>query len=510
MSLPPRHLLAGPLCILAVVVVCGCGSGAPDHPNVLLITLDTVRADHLGSYGHPKDITPNLDRLARQGTRFETAISTSAVTPVSHASILTGRNPYAHGLRVIFADGGFRLEKSVPTLASVLRAAGYRTGAALSSFTVSGYFGLDRGFDFFDGFETSLLKRESSGFRDWDTVKSQRRADATTGSAIAFLAAGKGPFFLWVHYWDMHDVLKLPDEAFMPPPTELKFSSSGNLMQSPALYAAEIRFVDHHLGPLLEALGQRGLEEGTLIAVVSDHGQGLGDHGWFGHQILYQEQIRVPLLLRIPGVAGGREVKELVRSIDLLPTLLDYAGLPLPKGVQGRSLRPLMEGREDSPRLAYADQLNLFDKNASMILRRPWDDLLYSVQDQGWKLIYRPTRPEHSELYNLAQDPAETENLFRFDHEHARRLLARLGEHDGWLRQPPRGATMDPEARKRLAALGYVEEEEKKETRSRPPIAWSYTAAADFGHQYFSTSDACVAETHSPCVLVRRPRDGSP
>jgi len=503
---PTRTLYAIPL-LIALGFANGCGDPAsspePGEPvNLLLVTLDTVRADHLGSYGFPAEITPNLDRFAGQATLFERALSTASVTPVSHASILTGRYPYSHGLRVLSAEGSFRIEPGIPSLAGVLRQAGFRTGAVHSSFTVSDYFGFRSGFDFFDSFETKLEKQGK--FADWRLEKNQRRADITTDVAIDFLDAGDQPFFLWVHYWDMHDPILLPDDEFMPPRDELEINRWGTIQPNRALYAAEIRYMDHHLGRLLDALKTRGLDRDTLVAIVADHGEGLGDHGWRFHRLLYQEQIRVPLLLRIPGVAGGGRIAELVRSIDIFPTVLDYLGLggSIPDDIQGRSLRPLLEGDHDSPRIAYADQINVFDENAKMIQRRPNDLLLHSVQDQRWKLTYRPLLPGASELYDLEQDPAEMNDLFRADHPEARRLLAELAEHGGWVLEPPSGAGMDPAARQQLEALGYVE---KDEDEREEPMAWSYTPPARFGEEFFTSPGDCETATGSPCVLIRTP-----
>jgi arylsulfatase A-like enzyme len=484
--------------VLAVACLSGCGAQRESEPaNLLLVTLDTVRADSLGSYGGEAAISPNLDRLAAQSVRFETAISSAAVTPVAHASILTGLYPYGHGLRVLSADGGFRLEPEIPSLAGVLQDAGYRTGAVHSSFTVSGYFGFERGFDVFESFETSLKKKGE--FRDWGLHENQRRADATTDIAIRFLEGEPNPFFLWVHYWDMHDPVLLPDPDFMPPEEQLERSPRGVIQPNAALYAAEIRYMDHHFGRLLDALEARGLASNTIIAVVADHGEGLGDHGWRFHRLLYQEQVRVPLLLRIPGVASGTSVDALVRSVDLLPTLLDYLALEIPAGLHGRSLRALVEGGEEEPRVAYADQINLFDKNAMMIKRRPHDVLLYSVQDLDWKLIYKPMHPGKSELYHLSKDPSESRNLFRNDHPAARRLLEDLAEREAWVKEPPSGAGMDAEARRRLEALGYVEADEESGGLA---IEWQYSPAAQFGERLFASAVECQKASGSPCVLI--------
>ncbi len=488
----------------AALIASACGDSndevSASRANILLVTLDTVRADYLGSYGYEHDISPNFDALAADGTQFENAISSASVTPVSHASILTGRIPPAHGLRVLSAGSSFRMNEDVETLANIVQAAGYRTGAVHSSFTVSSYFGFDRGFDFFESFDTSL--HEEGKFVDWKVKQNQRRADATTDIAIDFLDAGKDPFFLWVHYWDMHDAMLLPDLEFMPPDTELAKNRRGVIQPNAALYAAEIRFMDHHLGRLLAALEKRGHKDDTLIVIVSDHGEGLGDHGWAFHRLLYQEQIRVPLVFRIPGVTGGEKRDGVVRTIDILPTVLDYVEIAPPGNIQGRSLRALIEGKSESGRMAYSEQINLFDKNAKMIQRRPNDALLHSLQDQEWKLTYRPLHPRRSELFNLADDPEEKQNLFRVDHPEAIRLLTQIAHLSPWVKQAPSGEGMDPAARAQLEALGYVQKSEDEEAR---PIAWSYSPIDALDRKHFATQEECLDVAQTACVLIRTP-----
>ncbi len=427
--------------------------------NVLLVSLDTTRADRLGGYGSEAGLTPNLDALARSGTLFELAISTSGATPIAHASLLTGLNPYRHGVRVITAPSGHRLPDAIPTLATTLASAGWRTAAFLSSFTVSSYFGFERGFELFDdgldGDAEQMLRKGRSGTWSWNMRRNQRRSDATTERFLAWLDAVDEPFFAWIHYWDPHDIQLLPPPAALG---GLEPPAKDPPLRDAAIYDAEVRFVDRQIGRVLEALRERGLEDRTLVVVVADHGEGLGDHGWGRHRRLYQEQIRVPLILRFPGRQAGGRVAELVRIIDVFPTVLEELGIDPEQPVQGRSLLPLLEGRGDAPRPAYAEQLNEWDENAGKAHRSPRDLLIYSVVDGGWKLIHRPRAPGQDELYHLARDPGETANLYDPKHPEAIRLKALLDSHAAYRWEPFGGARVDPQVLERLRSLGYVED----------------------------------------------------
>jgi arylsulfatase A-like enzyme len=194
-----------------------------------------------------------------------------------------------------------------------------------------------------------------------------------------------------------------------------------------------------------------------MVVLTADHGQGLGDHGWWLHRILYQEQIRVPLIVKIPGGPTGVTVKELVRSIDIFPTILQTLGLAVPPGIDGKDLLELVGNEATTPRRAYSDALNLYDLNSAVVHRRPNDDLLYSLIEYPWKLIYRSRRPDESELYNLELDPDEAINLYSTETEQANRLVEALGELDGFVDQPFGDGGGDPAVLERLRALGYVD-----------------------------------------------------
>lgn len=454
----------GILPLVAGLVWGGCSrtsvpDASPKPHNVLLVTLDTTRADRLSCYGHTPETSPHLDALAHEGTRFDMAIAQAAVTPVSHASILTGLNPYRHGLRVIYAANSFRLADSVPTLTTVLGERGWSRGAFLSSFTVSEFFGFDRGFEVFDtGLSdpaNQVLTERDDGSWGWSVPVNQRRSDATTNLAIDWLRKTKKPFFAWVHYWDPHDPYLIPPPEFL-----FRFVRGPRGAESTRRerYDAEIFYMDAQFGRLVEVLKEMGEYDRTVIVVVGDHGQGLGDHGWWQHRILYQEQIRVPLILRIPRGPNRRVVSDLVRTIDIFPTLLEVLGIPGHSGVEGRSLLGLMAGRPEAPRIAYADALNLYDLNTKSVQTKRPHQLVYCAMDRQWKLIYRPRHPEQSELYQLEEDPRELRNLYSKSHAQVERLLAKLNEFDGFVDEPF-GQGDDADALDRLRSLGYVDED---------------------------------------------------
>ena len=466
----------------------GCGSSKAQRPNIILVTMDTTRADALGTYG-AEIPTPTFDALAREGARFDLALSASAVTPVSHASILTGLYPYQHGLRVLSAESGFRLPKGVPTLATRLQAEGYRTGAIHSAFPVSGYFGFQEGFDVFESFD-SIMRKGPLG-HSWDTQKFQRRSDYTTDLALDFIQDGDGPYFLWIHYWDPHDPALVPPPEQIPP--GLPRNSQGQLGGSIPLYLAEVRYVDSQFGRIVDSLRRRDEYDNTLIVITADHGEGLGEHGWWAHRLLYQEQILVPLIIRAPSSSAARAgttVSALVRTIDIAPTVLDYARSPDAGRAEGLSLRPYIEGEAAGPRTAYADQINSYDHNARMLEKRPNDDLLYLVSDGRYKLTWRPTHPELSELFDITSDPAEADNLFLARPDIAGPLLKDLAERHPWVLRPfPPAGERNEDAGVILQALGYAG------GVADTPVDWIWTCPAhrDTRFEIFGPCPRCGA-----------------
>ncbi|MBT3224078.1 MAG: sulfatase, partial [Proteobacteria bacterium] len=286
-------------------------------PNVVLITLDTTRADHLGSYNKQKvGLTPNLDAFAADGVRFHRTMAQAPATPISHASILSGLNPYQHGVRVIAASAGYRLSTEIPTLTTRLSDLNYTTGAVLSSYTVSAHFGLNHGFEHWD------YELENTSHKDKEK-QVQRRSDRTTDAAIEWLETlDPGPFFLWVHYWDPHDDKLQPPKKLVDK-YRANVDRKNKLAWRKAMYRSEVNFVDSQFGRLIKAFKAGGDYDDTIFVVVADHGQGLGQHDWWHHRLLYEEQLRVPMIMRIPGWPRGTVVNDLVRTIDIYPTIME-------------------------------------------------------------------------------------------------------------------------------------------------------------------------------------------
>jgi len=383
--------------------------------------VDTLRADALGAYGRPNAGTPWMDRLAFEGVRFANAHAHNVTTLASHANILSGRLPMDHGVR---DNSGFRFPEHTATLATLLRARGYRTGAFVSAFPLDSRFGLARGFDVYEDSFVDAVARPAF-------LEQERAGAETVRLAQRWIeAAGNEPWFCWVHLYEPHF-------PYAPPEPE-----ASRFPGQP--YQGEVAAADAALGTLLEPLLAREPRARPLIVLTSDHGESLGEHGEATHGVFaYEATLLVPLVLYQPRLVRPRVVASAARHIDILPTVLDALSVPLPGGLDGRSLLPAAEGK------ALEDQPTYFEALSGQ-LNRGWAPL-YGVIRSGEKLVDLPI----PELYELAADPGETSNLAATRPERLealRRDLAPFRAADVGARPVAESA----ETRERLGALGYV------------------------------------------------------
>jgi len=411
------------LTLAAVTLVCGCTERpAPAPPprvatNVLIITVDTLRADRVGIYGATNIETPNMDRLAHEGAWAPQSDAPVPLTRPSHVSLFTGRYPSEHGIRDNLSAP---LNADVPLLSGIFQQAGFATAAFVASSVLDRQSGLARGFDVY-----------SDRFGGAD----QRTGDVVTAEAIGWLRSPPKPkFFAWVHLYDPH--------APYTPPEPYASRYAGRL------YDGEVAWCDELVGRIVTALRDAGTLDNTLVILTSDHGEALGEHGEDVHgYFVYEATLRVPLIVRGPGVAPGTRLGTLTRTIDLFPTVLDLMGVRADQPSSGRSLGPALRGGKVPDEPAFAESL-------VPLLHYGWSDLR-SLRDGRWKYILAP-RPE---LYDLEADPGELRNLATEQDSRARAMRSGLESQLGNERSSPKSADasgISPEALERLGALGYV------------------------------------------------------
>ncbi len=399
-----------------------------DRLNLIIVTLDTTRADRIGAYGSHDVETPAVDRLASEGVLFEQAVSVAPLTLPAHSSIFTGKFPPEHGVR---DNGGFFLGPEQVTLAEVLKGRGYRTGAFVAAYVLASKWGINQGFDtYFDDFDLSQVRAVSLS-------AIQRPGNEVLDKALPWIEEARGsPFFAWIHLYDPHSPYR-PPEPF-----------ASRYQAHP--YNGEIAFADSQVGRLVSLLQSRGLYDHTVIVVLGDHGESLGEHGESSHGFfVYNSVTHVPLVVRAPFTqTGHRRVADPVRSVDVMPTVLDLLGAPPPSGISGVSLVPLMTGAKRELGLdAYSEAMYPLHHYG-------WSDLR-ALRSGRYKVIDAP-RPE---LYDVDRDPEETTNLFAERQALGDRMIAQLRTLEGGFSKTVAAlpaADVDPEARERLAALGYV------------------------------------------------------
>jgi arylsulfatase A-like enzyme/Tfp pilus assembly protein PilF len=428
---PVRPARRWPWIVLAIAIVASAAAwiafgrrAITKRPNLLLITIDTLRADHVGAYGATTGATPTLDALAAQGVRFDQVQTAAPLTGPSHATILTGLYPPMHGVRnnVVFSLG-----KEDVSLATRLKQVGYATAAFVGAYPVAADFGFGQGFDVFnEQFHESNPGEQGA----------ERRANEVADAATLWLSSrdGADPFFAWVHFYDPH----APYDP--PPPYRERFAGHP--------YDGEIAFTDAQVKRVLEALQQAGKRDDTVVILMADHGEGLGDHRELTHVVLvYQSTMRVPMMVSGPGVPRGRTVTSRVGTIDVVPTVLGLLGIDADKTLLGRDLRPVIAGSSSSGDPLYGE--SLFGR-----LSCHWATLRTWVKDD-WKLIVGA----EPELYNLAQDPREEVNLAREQRDRVSKMQDDLQRALG--RLAPGGdkaesVRISAEQEQRLRSLGYA------------------------------------------------------
>jgi arylsulfatase A-like enzyme/tetratricopeptide (TPR) repeat protein len=419
-----RCLIAGSL-----LAALAWAANPPVPPNVVLITVDTLRADHLGCYGYKDIRTPNMDALAADGVRFEQAYTPVPITLPSHTVMFTGTYPMANGMHDF---SGNRLNQSQPTLASVLKEKGYTTGAVVASAVLDSRFGLNRGFDFYyDHFDFSRLQESNLD-------EMERPGNLVADEVLNWLNQnGRKRFFLWMHLYDPHYPYR--------PPAPYSEQYAGRP------YDGEIAFADAQVGRVLRFLKEKGLYRNTLIVLSGDHGEGLGEHGEKTHGFfIYNSTLHVPLIFRLPGgaAARGKTVATPVSLVDLMPSVLEAVKANIPPDVQGRSLLPLLEGKP------YETGAPLYSETFLPRLHFNWSELR-GLQTGNYHLIEAP-RPE---LYDLSKDPKELNNLAagkKAVTEELRSKLAGVIRDYSLGKEMAEKTSLDPAMMERLKSLGYA------------------------------------------------------
>jgi len=473
-----RRFLPAVVPALLLLAACGRDGGTPSRPNVVLISIDTLRADHLSCYGYPRPTTPNIDRLAREGTLFARAYSSSSWTIPSHMTMLTSLPPSLHGVD----DVGKTLDPARITLAERLRDAGYQTVAFVSGPTMHAAFGFDQGFDRYENTTAFAAADFTRGDATRPTAATRHRSHQdVTGPVVAERVEGwidgdaRQPFFLFVHLWDPHY------DYIPPPPYDTRFDPTwkgdfdfGNvefntaiapdmparaLRHLVALYDGEVASTDAVVGRIIAGLEQRGWLDGTLVALTADHGEEFFDHGGKGHMTtLFEEVLHVPLVFRLPGrVRAARRSDAIVGAVHLMPTILGIAGVsPGPEAV-GKDLSAHLAGDEPPPGLwAFAE----------LSLRRRFPLYAARIGDRKYLAEVTATSPLALNLsyFGLGSDPEEQHPRPAADDEgHAfeERLRAHVAELATVRAALPREkdgavAEISEETKRQLRALGYV------------------------------------------------------
>lgn len=427
MASPSRRVRAILLGVSCLAVVIGLAAWFWPRPryNLLVITLDTTRADYIGCYGRSQALTPALDALANSGVLFENAYAAVPMTLPSHATIFTGLYPPEHGLHT---NGHGRLQIRLPTLAEVLAKNGYETGGFAASFILHSKFGLNRGFRTYDD---DMAGGESFGGETHLVRNGKLMADA----ALSWLRKHSGkPFFCWVHLYDPHEPYDPHEESF-----------GDRFRDSP--YDGDIAFADQQIGRLIDYLKASGLDEQTIVVVVGDHGEGLGEHEEREHGFMvYNATVRVPLIVACPPLClAGHRVSTPVSLVDLFPTVLDCLQVKSPRQISGQSLRSSLSGADIEPHLCYAEAETPF-------ISYGWSPQ-QSLSTDAWKYI----KTSREELYDLRVDPHELNNLAQSQPQRLVEMRHLLSDvTDRMISCPTTESQLSESDRRKLESLGYL------------------------------------------------------
>ncbi len=407
---------------------CSYFPGGEPAGKIILITLDTTRADHLRCYGYQDIETPNLDRIASNGILFKNAISHVPMTMPSHASMMTGLYPIKHGVR---SNQIYRLPESNITLAEILKENGYETGAVISTVVLSEKYGIAQGFDYFD---ESFLEEET----DQPEIMRERRAKESIDLALKWLEAKKDKkFFLWLHFYDPHTPYN------PPPPFYEKYKNR--------LYDGEIAYMDDALGHFFEQLEEWDMLNESLILIIGDHGEGLGDHGEYEHQFLiYESNIRIPLMIHYSHMEKKGMVEDVVACVDLFQTILDLCQIKEKYPNDGRSLVPYLKNPTGA-----LETYPYYIESLSGDIAFGWSPL-HGLRENEWKYIEAP----EEELYDVSEDPDEKNNLASYETEIVERMSGKLEliklESSEELKEQDSELELSDEEQMKLASLGYV------------------------------------------------------
>lgn len=447
---PEKRFVKAALCFLLLILLLNAVNAVnqrllqekiSSNPNVILISIDALRADHVGSSGYPENTTPALDALAREGVRFENHIADASWTLPSHAALLTSRYPHNLGVETRYQ----KIPISANTLAEILKNRGYKTKGIISFTFVETLFHFNQGFDDYDISNSFYLGE----YRD----KFYKSSGDLTDKAIEWVEENKNDrFFIFLHYFDVH-------EPYNPQaPYDKMFNSSNDSQMN--LYDGEIRFTDSHIARLVAKVKELGLKENTLIIITADHGDAFMEHGYVGHErTLYEEVVRVPLMVSLPGVfPAGALVMGQTQSVDIGASILDVLGFPTPQYFDGRTLVPVILGETGAEGREYAFTRVISHWYDKEMVRTPKYKLIHTFEPLN-PLVDNTTRVHSWELYDLQEDPLEKNNLYDELPVEAEKLKDVLYEHYRNYGEDGRGGgsvLFDEKTRKRLESLGYL------------------------------------------------------